>query len=914
MQKFTIRGGGKVYMKFRDKLYIDFSIFLITVIIITVTSLDMVNQFKNSVNEVVRNNYEEVRLANTVRYEISNISWLFRDLIILDEDMESIEKDILRIEDSRENTLLALNDLDKLVKLNQTKELVSKLKLMYNTYNDLQNEVQYMVKEGRKDEAIEIIVDAQKFKGEMFQIINQIVGIEEQVMRDALEETEILYRQAMQVFITLIILGVLIGLGVIFISMRKIAGDIKTVTDVINGISSFDSTDNLPRIKITANDEIGEIAKAFNEMAFALEEQIKQEKKYNKTIQEQSWLKSSIGDVSTMFQGVKNIKIFCDELIAKITPMVGASYGVIYLLDGEVEQKYLKKLATYAFDGSQIDSSDFQLGEGLVGQCVLENREIFLEQVPDNYIKISSGLGKASPKNILILPVKFNGQVLAVVELASLGEFSPLQVEFLHRVFNTMGITINRIANYMQVEKLLKESQIFTEELQTQSEELQLQQEELKTFNEKLEEQYKESIQKTVELEKIKLSLEEQAHQLSLSSQYKSNFLSNMSHELRTPLNSLLVLAQILAENSAGNLTAKQVEYAETIISSGMDLLNLINDILDLSKVESGKMEVYPAEVKLKDIEDYVNRNYLPVAQTRALEFSIQLDNDLPDFIYTDEQRLLQILKNLLSNAFKFTEKGSVLLHIKNASMGTTRTRTPMLAFSVIDTGIGIPEEKHNTIFEEFQQANGTTNRKYGGTGLGLSISKKIAELLGGFISLESQEGKGSTFTLYLPLNIPGDATKDEAVSEVAVGLEEPSGDDVNQPEIEQNQDLLEGRKILIVDDDMRNVFALSAILENHKVDVLFAENGKEGIKTLQENPDIDLVLMDIMLPEMDGYETMQYIRQIPKYQTLPIIALTAKAMKYDREKCINAGASDYISKPVNLKKLLSLIKVWLYK
>jgi len=424
----------------------------------------------------------------------------------------------------------------------------------------------------------------------------------------------------------------------------------------------------------------------------------------------------------------------------------------------------------------------------------------------------------------------------------------------------------------------------------------------------------KESIQKTVELEKVKLSLEEQARQLSLSSQYKSNFLSNMSHELRTPLNSLLVLAQILAENSAGNLTAKQVEYAETIISSGMDLLNLINDIMDLSKVESGKMEVYPAEVKLKDIEDYVKRNYLPVAQTRALEFSIQLDNDLPDVIYTDEQRLLQILKNLLSNAFKFTEKGSVLLHIKNASMGTTRTRTPMLAFSVIDTGIGIPEEKHNTIFEEFQQADGTTNRKYGGTGLGLSISKKIAELLGGFISLESQEGKGSTFTLYLPLNIAGDATKDEAVSEVAVGLEEPSGDDVNQPEIEQNQDLLEGRKILIVDDDMRNVFALSAILENHKVDVLFAENGKEGIKTLQENPDIDLVLMDIMLPKMDGYETMQYIRQIPKYQTLPIIALTAKAMKYDREKCINAGASDYISKPVNLKKLLSLIKVWLYK
>ncbi len=385
-----------------------------------------------------------------------------------------------------------------------------------------------------------------------------------------------------------------------------------------------------------------------------------------------------------------------------------------------------------------------------------------------------------------------------------------------------------------------------------------------------------------------------------------------MSHELRTPLNSLLVLAQILAENSAGNLSAKQVEYAETIMSSGKDLLNLINDILDLSKIESGKMEVHPAEVHLKAIEDFAKRNFLPLAQTKKIAFSVQLADDLPEVIYTDEQRLRQILKNLLSNAFKFTEKGSVLLQIKVAPMQTSAT--PMLAISVIDTGIGIPEEKYNIIFEEFLQADGTTNRKYGGTGLGLSISKKIAELLGGFIRLESQEGKGSTFTLFIPLNVAYDTTKDVIVSEVAAGSEEEFSDDVNHPEPEQPQGPLEGRKILIVDDDPRNVFALTALLENHKMDVLFAVNGKDGINTLLENPDIDLVLMDIMLPEMDGYEAMRHIRQMPQYQTLPIIALTAKAMKYDREKCINAGASDYISKPVNLKQLLSLIKVWLYR
>ncbi|WP_161821882.1 MCP four helix bundle domain-containing protein, partial [Sporotomaculum syntrophicum] len=353
-------------MKLRNKLYIDFGLFLILIIIIAITSLYVISQFKNNMNEVVQNNYEEVRLANIVRYEISSTSRYLRDLILLDMDEASIEKDIQNVEDSRRNTLFALNDMDKLMKLNETSKLVSRVKVLYSNFNDVQIEIATLIKEGRKDDAAELLASVQKNRDEIYQVINQIVEIEEQAMQDALKQAETSYQQAIGVFTTLIILGVLIGLGVMFISMHKITGDINTVTGVLNSITSFDATNNLPRINIAANNEIGQIAHAFNEMAGVLEKRIKQEKEYHKEIQEQSWLKSSVGEVSTMFQGVKNIEIFCNELITKITPMVGGKYGVIYLLEGgEEDRKYLKKLAAYAFDGSQIDSPDFKLGEGL---------------------------------------------------------------------------------------------------------------------------------------------------------------------------------------------------------------------------------------------------------------------------------------------------------------------------------------------------------------------------------------------------------------------------------------------------------------------------------------------------------------------------------------------------------------------
>jgi two-component system chemotaxis sensor kinase CheA len=538
-------------------------------------------------------------------------------------------------------------------------------------------------------------------------------------------------------------------------------------------------------------------------------------------------------------------------------------------------------------------------------------------------------MGVGSPKNIIILPVQFEDDVLAVIEIASFEPFSPSQVKLLEEVNSNIGITINSISNRMKAERLLQESQALTEELQAQSEELQLQQEELRTTNEKLEEQYETSEQKKKEVEKVREALEEKAQQLELSSQYKSEFLANMSHELRTPLNSLLILAQILSENGQGNLTTKQEEYIRTIYSSGKDLLHLINDILDLAKVESGKLEVIPKEVEFQNVRDFITSQFSPIARQKNVQFSVELEPGLPESFYTDEQRLQQVLKNLLSNAFKFTESGSVSLVInkvvkegngKHLLEGDKQVK-PMLAFSVIDTGIGIDHDKQETIFDAFKQADGTTSRQYGGTGLGLSISREYAQLLGGFIEVTSKKGTGSTFTLYLPhFEQSGKIDEEVTLKEAAVGLEIenyhldlPTKVNTEVTMKQHGKSLLKDKKILIVDDDIRNVYALTIALEKYEMDIIVAENGREGIDVLQSNPDTDLVLMDIMMPEIDGFEAMRRIRKIPEFETIPIIALTAKAMKHSREECLNAGATDYISKPINLDQLFSLMQVWLY-
>ncbi|WP_051404824.1 response regulator [Bacillus cihuensis] len=643
--------------------------------------------------------------------------------------------------------------------------------------------------------------------------------------------------------------------------------------------------------------------------------------------EEQSWLKTKIADIATMYPGIGDLETLAHLFITKVTPMVGANYGVFYIKQGNGDEERFQKLASYAYNQAGIGAESFRLGEGLVGQCAVENRMISLNQVPENYIKITSGLGSTPPSNVLIIPAEFQGEVLAVIELASFELFTDPERMLLKEVMSNLGINIESIIRNMEVEKLLQESQALTEELQTQSEELQSQQEELRTVNEQLQVQNENSEQKTRELEKVKGILEEKAQQLIISSQYKSEFLANMSHELRTPLNSLLILAQLLADNDDGNFTSKQVEYARTIFSSGNDLLYLINDILDIAKVEAGKTEVIFKDVKLSDVKEFVNAQFIPVARKKKIKFNVQVDADVPEMIKTDSKRLQQILKNLLSNAFKFTEYGAISLAIQKVEKGSIYTNANIeFAFSVKDTGIGIAAENQNIIFDAFKQADGIISRKYGGTGLGLSISRELAQLLGGFIEIDSVEGKGSTFTLYLPnyknlesaeLSISeaevASGIFEESVLESAATVEFPLQTD-DPKQMLGKKELLEGKKLLVVDDDMRNIFVLTTALESFQVEVLFAENGNEGIAVLQENADIDLVLMDIMMPEMDGFEAIQYIRQIPKFQNIPIIALTAKAMKYDRQQCIEAGASDYISKPVNLEQLFSIMRVWLYR
>ncbi|HEV7476972.1 MAG TPA: ATP-binding protein, partial [Burkholderiales bacterium] len=538
---------------------------------------------------------------------------------------------------------------------------------------------------------------------------------------------------------------------------------------------------------------------------------------------------------------------------------------------------------------------------------------------------------------------------------ASFSRFSDIHQSFLDQLTESIGVVLHTISANMQTEYLLHQSQSLTAELQSQQEELKKtndrletqalnltksetllkgKQDELRTANEQLQEKARQLSEqmhqvefKNREIEQARAALEEKAEQLSLSSRYKSEFLANMSHELRTPLNSLLILARLLSDNVGGNLTHKQVEFARTIHSSGAELLALINDILDLAKIESGTVTLNIAQEPFSDLRDYVERTFRQMAADKGLAFAVEIADALPESLGTDGKRLQQILANLLSNAFKFTSEGGVTLRLEPAESGWTPGHPVLgggedggvVAFSVIDTGIGIPAAKQRLIFEAFQQADGTTSREYGGTGLGLSISRELARLLGGEIRVSSQPDEGSTFTLYLPLDY-----RPEMLDTVApatprlAAAERPSEPREVWPEAApaearppqaQADGGIAGRKVLVVDDDIRNVFALASALEMHGLNVVHADSGKEGIEILKRSQDIDLVLMDVMMPGMDGFDTMRLIRQLDGYGSLPIIAVTAKAMLGDREKCIDAGATDYVAKPVNIDSLLGMLE-----
>ncbi|MBD1872334.1 response regulator [Nodosilinea sp. FACHB-131] len=1061
--------------------------------------------------------------------------------------------------------------------------------------------------------------------------IAELIELEEKMLEARASQAQIssqqtLYTIAFGIPISFVVLS-LVGWWL----SRNISEPLRRLSNTAERLADGDLSVSLP--DSNSQDETGLLTRTFSQMVTNLRETIRAN-------EEQRWLKSNLADLSQQLQGQRSLETVAELMLTYVAPLVDAQQGVLYLLDSTSQPPRLKLLSSYAYQERKHLSNAFDLGEGLVGQCALEKRRIVLTQVPEDYIQIRSGLGSAPPLTIVVLPLMFENAVKGVLELASFHRFDNLQLAFLDEASDLTGVMINAIAAYMQTQRLLERSQVLTEELrqqqqellqsnqlleertqslqeselemQQQQEELQQSNEELQQLNEELEEkaelletQKQQVERKNQEIELARQELEDQAGQLAQSSRYKSEFLANMSHELRTPLNSLLILAKMLSDNSDGNLTEKQVDYSRTIHSAGADLLSLINDILDMAKIESGTMEVVIESLAFTAIQFELERTFQPTAASKGLRFEVVVDEGLPTTLATDPRRLQQVLKNLISNAIKFTEQGRVTVDIFPVA-------EERVAFAVTDTGIGIAPQKQYTVFGAFQQADGTTSRRYGGTGLGLSISLQLAQLLGGTLELQSEPDQGSTFTLYLPLRYVAPSTEGEvlqiraqregakpapqdrrpAVPELTPAAAPfPSGDllpplpahleddrsrlspggqdaaervllvieddpnfarilldmargqgfkvlialqgqtglalaqqfvpnaitlDLHLPDMdgltvleqlkhnpttrhipvhiltvndEQQQefqmgaiahiqkpvapeiltqtlidikqfverrvryllvieddpvqaqsiieligggdvtstavhtgaaaletlctqpcdcivldlglpdmngfDLLEqikqdpalvrlpiivytgkdlteaeetqlrrlaetiivkdvrsperlldetalflhrvqanlpppqqqmlerlqhsdpalaGKKVLIIDDDVRNIFALTSLLEQYEMVVVFAENGREGIETLRANPDVGLVLMDVMMPELDGYETTRLIRKQEQFRSLPIIALTAKAMQGDREKCIEAGASDYITKPVDTEQLLTLLRLWLYQ
>ncbi|MFF8393417.1 HAMP domain-containing protein [Streptomyces sp. NPDC016172] len=770
-------------------------------------------------------------------------------------------------------------------------------------------------------------------------------------------------------------------------SVNEMAGNLTRQVRAIARVATAVTRGDLNlKIDVDASGEIQELQDYINKMIANLRDTTIANK-------EQDWLKGNLARISALMQGRRDLEDVASLIMSELTPVVSAQHGAFFvampLVDGEdmnaadEDQYELRMLGSYGYSMGSMPTS-FQPGEALVGTAAEEKRTILVENAPSGYLKISSGLGEAPPAQVIVLPVLFEGSVLGVIELASFTPFTQIQKDFLNQIAEMIATSVNTISVNTKTELLLAQSQELTEQLRERSAELEQRQKALQASNAELEEkaellaqQNRDIEVKNTEIEEARQVLEERAEQLAVSMRYKSEFLANMSHELRTPLNSLLILAKLLADNAEGNLSPKQVEFAETIHGAGSDLLQLINDILDLSKVEAGKMDVSPTRIALVQLVDYVEATFRPLTAEKGLDLSVRVSPELPATLHTDEQRLLQVLRNLLSNAVKFTDSGSVELVIRPArddvpqkireqlleTGSLTDPDAELIAFSVTDTGIGIASSKMRVIFEAFKQADGTTSRKYGGTGLGLSISREIAQLLGGEIHAQSEPGRGSTFTLYLPLHpseLPPQGYQQqlpaievgglvasaselsdveaEAPAEVTSYRETQNGPAAlfrrrrRMPELPPRPAQLEqwepaeqepaprpnrgirfgGQKVLIVDDDIRNVFALTSVLEQHGLSVLYAENGREGIEVLEQHDDVAVVLMDIMMPEMDGYATTTAIRRMPQFAGLPIIALTAKAMKGDREKAIESGASDYVTKPVDPDHLLAVMDQWM--
>jgi signal transduction histidine kinase/ActR/RegA family two-component response regulator len=696
-------------------------------------------------------------------------------------------------------------------------------------------------------------------------------------------------------------------------NVNQLASTLTTQLRAISQVSTAVTRGDLTqRIAVEAQGEVAELKDNINQMIVTLRETTKKNA-------EQGWLDSNLARIGGLLQGQRDLIEVCRMIMSEVTPLVDAQLGAFFLVDLEDATTRLRLCASYGYVARDHEVT-FGPGEGLVGQAAISRRTIRVHAGPGSHLTVRSGLATTPTADLVVLPVLFEGEVLGVIEFASVAAFSELHLSFLERMVTTIGVALNTIQANRRTEELLAQSQRLAHELQEQSAELQRTNAELEEKATLLQEQKGNIETKNREIEMARIGLEEKAQQLARASQYKSEFLANMSHELRTPLNSLLLLARLLADNTERNLTAKQTEFARTIHSAGSDLLSLIDDILDLSKIEAGRMDVEPADVQFIDVRGYVEQAFAPQAEEKGLDFAVTLAPDLPATITTDPQRLQQILRNLLSNAVKFTDNGSVTLDIAPArpeaifDVPSLLTARRVIAFTVSDTGIGISDDKLSLIFDAFQQADGTTSRKYGGTGLGLKISREFATLIGGTITVSSTPDRGSTFTLYIPDVMVIDAVSLPPISSVPVArtglpvLRSPA-------EIKRGGNAaasqLDGSTVLIIDDDVRNVFALTSALELHGMTVIYSDNGADGVRLLAEHPEVDLVLMDAMMPDQDGYETTRAIRRNHRFAELPVVFLTAKAMPGDRESALIAGATDYITKPVDLDELLELMATW---
>ncbi|TDF95517.1 response regulator [Paenibacillus piri] len=1247
-------------MRIKNKLFIGFGALMFLMFALAAIGINRLSTIDASIKEVYGNRYVKVVKASELRDNTTDLAKALSNLL-LNEDPANMGKNLEAIRSDSLKLNKSLTDMESGFKDKSELPMVAEISSRAKKLIAYKDDVVRLYRAGQKKEANQLRNESgaevqQDFLDSISAMIQyQGDGIEQALIR-AEDENSRTYKYTA----ILTVLSLVSGIAIMFWLVVGITRGLGMLSGVITNFGKGKSP-GAYRIPIHTTDEFADIARIFNHIAEDLETISANERKLSRMSSEQAWLQTNIAHVSTELQAIRQLEDMSAVFIGELCRIIGAHSGAVYIMEQDGPEKRYRLGGAYART-DKSPSERIAPGEGIIGQAAADGQPITLTDVPAEYGSIGSAYGEIAALTLAVRPVSYENEVTAVFEVAAAKTLTELELQLLDSLCSVVAVTIHRIQGQKRVEELLRISQNLTEELQSQSEELLSQQDEMKASNEKLEEQTRalqvseellqkqqgvleqtneellrktklleEQVRETEEInrqiEHTKDMLEKQALELAFASKYKSEFMANMSHELRTPLNSLLILSQMLKENKGGNLTEKQVEYAETILSSSTDLLRLIDDILDLAKVESGRMELHSERVLVQDIADSLYKAFVPMARKKRIDYQIRIDERVPGAMHIDSLRLQQILKNLLSNAFKFTpDGGSVSLSVQPFANDPA-----YLEFAVADTGIGIPANKQQMIFEAFQQADGTTSRQYGGTGLGLSISRQLAGLLGGCIELESEVGQGSTFMLYVPrtakagaagtagtimggrrseaaaalelteaaeqlsagvlgslaalpqshaqagaleeadtsvasadaaalsavsagglmtvaddresirdgdrtlliveddvhfarilmdmargrgfktlvalrgdtglqlakqykpdaiildIQLPvvdgwsilvhlkndvetrhipihvisvvdqvqqglslgaiaylrkpsGRESLEEAFSQLEAFLEKGArklllvgddngqrkslkeliGDDdvvivsaaeaqtawtelgrqqfdcmvidmaptdvaafelldrikadeqlrrlpiiiytdsnwehkdhlrlkkyaesiivkdVRSPErlldettlflhrveeklpeekrqilrkLHNKEEVFAGKKVLLVDDDIRNVFALSNLLESYDMQISFAETGRQALDRLMEEPDFDLVLMDIMMPEMDGYEAMREIRSMDAFESLPIIALTAKAMRDDREKCIQAGASDYITKPIHTEQLLSLIRVWL--